>query len=492
MNHLLSQISQLLAYDPASPMLFNTGMFMVLFVIFMFLYLLVRGYRVVKMLLVIAFSLYFYYKSGSWCVYILCGVCVSDYVLGLLLGWFKRDILRRAVVALNVLVNVGMLVYFKYFNLLYEAFCSIVSTSFEPLDVILPAGISFFTFRSISYIVDVYRGDMKPCRNFLDYFFFLTFFPPLLAGPVVRARDMLGQIRENPSATREMISEGLFLIMTGLVKKVMIADYISTNFVDRIFDNPALYSGFENLMGAIGFTVQLYCDFSGYSDMAIGLALLMGYRFKINFDAPFKSQSPTEFWRRWHISLSTWLRDYVYIPLGGNRRGRARAYFNQFITMVIGGFWHGAAWMYVIWGAYHGLLLVAHKALRSMWKLPEWLVGRPEIKALNVALTFMLVVVGFTLFRAPDLETVALMGSQILGDFHMSVLPQFVEGYMLIVGALVVSMVAHFTPRSWTTGTAKIYDVLPIAFQAAVLAIVIFLVIQTRQSEIVPFIYLQY
>ena len=188
-------------------------------------------------------------------------------------------------------------------------------TSFEPLDVILPAGISFFTFRSISYMVDVYRGDLEPCRNFLDYFFFLTFFPPLLAGPVVRARDMLGQIRENPSATREMISEGLFLIMTGLVKKVMIADYISANFVDRIFDNPALYSGFENLMGAIGFTVQLYCDFSGYSDMAIGLALLMGYRFKINFDAPFKSQSPTEFWRRWHISLSTWLRDYVYIPL---------------------------------------------------------------------------------------------------------------------------------------------------------------------------------
>ena len=189
MNHLLSQISQLLAYDPASPMLFNTGMFMVLFVIFMFLYLLVRGYRVVKMLLVIAFSLYFYYKSGSWCVYILCGVCVSDYVLGLLLGWFKRDILRRAVVALNVLVNVGMLVYFKYFNLLYEAFCSIVSTSFEPLDVILPAGISFFTFRSISYIVDVYRGDMKPCRNFLDYFFSSPFFrlclPARLCEPAI-------------------------------------------------------------------------------------------------------------------------------------------------------------------------------------------------------------------------------------------------------------------------------------------------------------------
>ena len=492
MNHLLSQIPQLLAYDPAQPMLFNTGLFLVLFVIFMFLYLVVKGHRLLKMLLVIAFSLYFYYKSGSWCVYILCGVCVSDYALGRLLGVTRRDIWRRAIVLLNVGVNVGMLVYFKYFNLLYEAFCSIVSTSFEPLDVILPAGISFFTFRSISYMVDVYRGDLEPCRNFLDYFFFLTFFPPLLAGPVVRARDMLGQIRENPSATREMISEGLFLIMTGLVKKVMIADYISANFVDRIFDNPALYSGFENLMGAIGFTVQLYCDFSGYSDMAIGLALLMGYRFKINFDAPFKSQSPTEFWRRWHISLSTWLRDYVYIPLGGNRHGRARAYLNQFLTMVIGGFWHGASWMYVIWGAYHGLLLVAHKVISKVWKLPEWLAGRPEVKVLNIAITFMLVVAGFTLFRAPDLETVAVMGQQIFGDFHLSVLPQFVEGYILIVGALVASMAAHFTPRSWTTGTARVYEVMPVAFQAAILALVIFLVIQTRQSEIVPFIYLQY
>ena len=492
MNHLLSQIPQLLAYDPAQPMLFNTGLFLVLFVIFMFLYLVVKGHRLLKMLLVIAFSLYFYYKSGSWCVYILCGVCVSDYALGRLLGVTRRDIWRRAIVLLNVGVNVGMLVYFKYFNLLYEAFCSIVSTSFEPLDVILPAVISFFTFRSISYMVDVYRGDLEPCRNFLDYFFFLTFFPPLLAGPVVRARDMLGQIRENPSATREMISEGLFLIMTGLVKKVMIADYISANFVDRIFDNPALYSGFENLMGAIGFTVQLYCDFSGYSDMAIGLALLMGYRFKINFDAPFKSQSPTEFWRRWHISLSTWLRDYVYIPLGGNRHGRARAYLNQFLTMVIGGFWHGASWMYVIWGAYHGLLLVAHKVISKVWKLPEGLAGRPEVKVLNIAITFMLVVAGFTLFRAPDLETVAVMGQQIFGDFHLSVLPQFVEGYILIVGALVASMAAHFTPRSWTTGTARVYEVMPVAFQAAILALVIFLVIQTRQSEIVPFIYLQY
>ncbi|MDE6854591.1 MAG: MBOAT family protein [Muribaculaceae bacterium] len=489
---MLDRLVELLAYNPAEPMLFNTGLFLVLFVLFITAYQLVRGHRRIKMMLVIAFSLYFYYKSGGACVLILCGVCLSDYWLGRWLGVARPDGLRRAIVTLNVLINTGMLVYFKYFNLLADALCSIAGSSFDPLDIILPAGISFFTFRSISYMTDIYRGDLQPCRSLLDYTFFLTFFPPLLAGPVVRAKDMLGQIAGNPTATPAMISEGLFLIMTGLVKKVVIADYISANFVDRIFENPALYTGFENLMGAVGFTVQLYCDFSGYSDMAIGLALLLGYRFKENFAAPFKSQSPTEFWRRWHISLSTWLRDYVYIPLGGNRKGRARAYFNQFITMVIGGLWHGASWMYVIWGAYHGLLLVLHKAIRQIWRLPESARGRLDIRLANIAVTFALVVIGFTVFRAPSLDTVGVMFSQIVNDFHLSVAPQFVEGYILIVAALTIGLVAHFTPREWTTGSTQAYVAMPVMWQAALLAAVIFLVIQTRQSELVPFIYLQY
>lgn len=492
MNETLSAISELLRYDAAQPMLFNTGLFLVLFVIFLVFYQLVRGHRRIKMLLTIAFSLFFYYKSGAWCVLILCGVVLSDFLLGLWMGAARNDMVRRAIVALNVAANVAMLVYFKYFNLLFEAFASITGSTFDPLDVILPAGISFFTFRSISYIVDLYRHELEPCRSLLDYAFFLTFFPPLLAGPVVRAKDMLGQIRENPVASYAMISEGLFLIMTGLVKKVVIADYISANFVDRIFDNPALYTGFENLMGAIGFTVQLYCDFSGYSDMAIGLALLLGYRFKDNFNAPFKAQSPTEFWRRWHISLSTWLRDYIYIPLGGNRKGRGRAYLNQFLTMLIGGLWHGASWMYVIWGAYHGLLLIAHKSIRRVWHLPEKLTGCPLIKVTNILITFTLIVIGFAIFRAPSLETAATMATQIFSDFHASVAPQFVDGYLLICAAIALSLIAHFTPKSWTTGAIRAYNALPVVMQASVLALIIFLVIQTRQSELVPFIYLQY
>ncbi len=492
MEVLLNRLHDILVYDASAPMLFNTGLFLVLFVLFLLVYHSLKRFRNAKMLVVIAFSLYFYYKSSAECVFILIGVCLSDYLLGLWLGRLKRNWKRRLIVALNVVLNVGMLVWFKYFNLLAEAFASITSTRFDPLEIILPAGISFFTFRSISYMVDIYRREIEPCRNLLDYTFFLTFFPPLLAGPVVRAKDMLPQIKANAMPSRRKTSEGLFLIMTGLIKKVVIADYISGNFVDRIFDNPALYSGFENLMGCVGFTIQLYCDFSGYSDMAIGLALMLGYRFKINFDAPFKSQNPTEFWRRWHISLSLWLRDYLYIPLGGNRKGKFRAYFNQFITMVLGGLWLGASWMYIIWGAYHGLLLVLHKTVRSIWRLPENMRGRADIKAFNILLTFALIVVGFTFFRAPSLETVVMIGEQIAGNFHIDIAGQFVESYMMIVAAMALGYIAHMTPKTWTAGASQEYMSMAAIWQALLLAVVLFVVVQTRQSDLVPFIYLQY
>jgi D-alanyl-lipoteichoic acid acyltransferase DltB (MBOAT superfamily) len=492
MEEFFISLRNILAYNPAEPMLFNTGLFLVLFTAFLLLYHAVKGHRKLKALIVIAFSLYFYYKSSADCVFILAGVCLSDYLLGLWLDRTGRRWLRRLIVGINVAVNLGMLVYFKYINLIGSALASIAGSSFDPLDVILPAGISFFTFRSISYMVDIYRGQLKACRNFLDYAFFLTFFPPLLAGPVVRAKDMLPQIASGGQPSREMTSEGLFLIMTGLIKKVVVADYISSNFVDRIFDNPLLYSGFENSMGCIGFTIQLYCDFSGYSDMAIGLALLLGYRFKDNFMAPFKSQSPSEFWSRWHISLSTWLRDYLYIPLGGNRRGKARMHMNLIATMALGGLWHGASWMYVIWGLYNGFLLVAHKILHRIWRLPESLKGTAVVKVANIAITFTLMVVGFTIFRAPSMQTVSEIATQIFTNFHLSVAPQFIEGYAMIVLAMFLGLAAHMAPRRWTLSASGAYVTMPVYWQAALLAAALFFVVQARQSEIVPFIYLQY
>lgn len=491
-NINIDSLKSILLYDPARPLLFNTGLFLILFVLFLCVYRILRYTNTLRKLFVIAFSLYFYYKSSAESCFILLGVCLSDYLLGLCMGAAKANWVRRLIIGLNVCANVAMLVYFKYTNMLLSTFANITSTHFDALDIILPAGISFFTFRSISYLVDVYRGQMEPCRNLMDYTFYLTFFPPLLAGPVVRAKDMLPQVRSNPVATDAMVGEALFLIMMGLVKKVIIADYISGNFVDRIFDNPSLYSGFENLMGCIGFTLQLYCDFSGYSDMAIGIALLLGFRFKPNFDAPFKSQNPTEFWRRWHISLSSWLRDYIYIPLGGNRKGKFRQRINLMATMLIGGLWHGASWMYMLWGAYHGTLLVIHKAVSKVWRAPSFLRGTFFLRAVNVAITFTLVVIGFTFFRASGPEALGQMATQIFTDFRPSIAGQFVEAYMLIVVAIGAGYMMHFTPRVWTTGATRVYAAMPVIIQAVLLSIVLFLVIQTRQSDLVPFIYLQY
>jgi len=478
----------ILAYDKANPLLFNTGLFLMLFTAFIAVYQACRRWPRAKMVFVILFSLYFYYKSSAECCFILLGVCVSDFVLGRLMGIASRQA-QRWIIALNVALNLGMLVYFKYFNLLLDTFASISGTNFDALDIILPAGISFFTFRSISYMVDIYRGQMQPCRDFLDYCFFLTFFPPLLAGPVVRAKDMLPQIEARPQATRAQVSEGLFLIILGLIKKVIVADYISGNFVDRIFENPSLYTGLENVFGAFGFTLQLYCDFSGYSDMAIGLALLLGYRFKDNFNAPFKSQNPTEFWKRWHISLSSWLMDYLYIPLGGNRKGKHRQRINLMATMLLGGLWHGASWMYVLWGGYHGALLVGHKALKEKGWLPKqgaWM--RPA----SIMLTLVLVVIGFTFFRAPSVQTITDMYTAIFTNFHPEVLPQFITGYALVVSIIVIAFAIHFLPGHWLHSVRDAYAGLHWTAQATILAIVIFIVIQARQSSLVPFIYLQY
>jgi D-alanyl-lipoteichoic acid acyltransferase DltB (MBOAT superfamily) len=487
------RLRAVLTYDPASPLLFNTSLFMLLIVGLLVVYRMLRQGSAARMVCVMLFSLYFYYKSSAECCFILLGVGVSDYILGRLLGAARRSWARRGIVALNVLMNVGMLGYFKYTNLLLSTIAAVQGNPFDALDIILPAGISFFTFRSISYIVDIYRGTIRPETNFLNYLFFITFFPPLLAGPVVRAADMLPQIRRRPTATRAMVGAGLFLIITGLVKKVVIADYISGNFVDRVFDNPSMFTGLENLLAVYGFTLQLYCDFSGYSDMAIGLALLLGYSFKDNFNAPFKSQNPTEWWRRWHISLSTWLRDYLYIPMGGSRCATWRSYLNQFNTMLIGGLWHGASWMYIIWGAWNGLLLVVHKALHKAFKAPEG-VSRNQWwrRVANVFITFNLMAFGFMFFRARSLEQVGQMLTQMACNFHASVAYQLVEGYMTVMLVMLMGYLLHFAPSSWTNSLRTRFSALSPVWQAIILAIVVLLIIQVRSSRIVPFIYLQY
>ena len=393
LGEITDKIVQLLQYDPVSPLIFSSGLFLFLFGGFTFFYQFMRREVMLRIVYVTLFSLYFYYKTSGFFFLLLIAVSVSDFLIGKGIARSDRQGLRKGLLALSVALDIGLLIYFKYTNF----FIGIVNglSGHHWLDfqnIFLPVGISFFVFQSISYTADIYRRRIEPLGMWIDYIFFLSFFPQLVAGPIVRARDFIPQIRQNPlTVTREMFGTGIFLILSGLFKKAIISDYISLNFVDRVFDDPLLYSGFENLMGLYGYALQIYCDFSGYSDMAIGLASMFGFRFGKNFDYPYVSQSITEFWRRWHISLGAWFRDYVYIPCGGSRAGTVRTIANLLLVWLLTGIWHGANWTFLLWGVYYGVLLILEKFVlrRALEHLPG---------LLRHVLTLLLVLIGWVFF----------------------------------------------------------------------------------------------
>ena len=290
-----NKLVDVLTYDPQQPLIFSSGLFVFLFLAFSLVYVALRNQTTARLLFVSVFSYYFYYKSSGFYFFLLGIVTVTDFIIARVMEHTEAKSKRKLLVLLSLCVNLGLLCYFKYTNFFYEMLAPLWGGSFSALDIFLPVGISFFTFQSLSYTIDVYRGDLKPLHNLLDYIFYVSFFPQLVAGPIVRARDFIPQIRQPLFVSNEMFGQGVFFILSGLFKKAVISDYISVNFVERIFENPSLYSGLENLFGVYGYALQIYCDFSGYSDMAIGLALLLGFRFPINFNSPYKSDSVTEF-----------------------------------------------------------------------------------------------------------------------------------------------------------------------------------------------------
>ena len=488
----LSRLLEVFTYQPQAPMIFSSGIFLWLFAAFVPLYLLLRHHFTARLLFVTAFSYYFYYKSSGFYFFLLAVVTVSDFLIARMMERSSSRGRRKAWVVLSLAVNLGLLCYFKYTNFLGEAFASLLGGQFAPLDIFLPVGISFFTFQSLSYTIDVYRGEIKPLRNLLDYAFYVSFFPQLVAGPIVRAKDFLPQIRRPLFVTREMFGRGVFLILSGLFKKAVISDYISVNFVERIFDNPSLYSGVENLMGVYGYALQIYCDFSGYSDMAIGLALLLGFRFNINFDSPYKSASVTEFWRRWHISLSGWLRDYLYISLGGNRKGKLRQYFNLIVTMFLGGLWHGASWNFVLWGMLHGVALALHKWWMGVTGRPKGVQPRGFRRFLGAVVTFHFVCFCWIFFRNADFGTSVDMLRQIFTAFTPGLLPQLVSGYWEVFALMGLGFFLHFVPASWERAGERVVTALPLVGKALLLVLLIYVVIQMKSADIQPFIYFQF
>lgn len=484
----INRVGKMLLYDPTAPMLFSSGLFWLLAIFFLPVYALLKNSRAKMIIFVVGFSLYFYYKSSGIFFLMLIGTSLIDWVLSKLIAKTEGGRGRLALMWLSICISLSVLGYFKYANFFLWNWNQMVSGNFQPLDIILPVGISFYTFQSISYVVDVYKRRIKPTDTWLEYLFFLSFFPALVAGPIVRADYFLPQLKENRHSSRAEIYGGLWLIIIGIVKKAIIADYIA-QYNDLIFNDPEFYTGVQTLMGVLGYTMQIYCDFSGYSDMAIGLALMMGFRLGINFDSPYQSRNLTEFWRRWHISLSSWLRDYLYIPLGGNRKGVLRTYLNNFLTMLIGGLWHGAAWKFVFWGAMHGIGLAVHKACKPMLdKVPDNFATR----FVSWAITFIYVSLLWVFFRAADFEQSLLIIKNIGIDFEWNQIPQFINirpEWSIMMGTLILF---HFIPQRMADKFQAWFVSSPWVVKLLCFVVVVQLVIEYMSEEVAPFIYFQF
>jgi alginate O-acetyltransferase complex protein AlgI len=494
--------------DSGRPFIFTSPDFWIFFLLVLAVYSLVYRKLIVRNMFLFLISLFFYYKTGGLYLSLLILVIIVDYTVGLLISKSEKKHLRRLFLLISLISNLGILAYFKYTGFFIDTFNSLFDTelrvtdvfsqfvnnnfgtSFDITTIVLPIGISFFTFQSISYTIDVYRKKVDPVRNILDFGFYVSFFPQLVAGPIVRASEFIPQIYLKYNLSKREFSHALFLILKGLIKKIIISDFIASNFIDRVFDTPSLYSGFENLMAVYGYGLQIYCDFSGYTDIAIGLGLLLGFRLPVNFNSPYKASSISDFWKRWHISLSRWLKDYLYIPLGGNRRGKIRTFMNLFITMVLGGLWHGASLRFVIWGALHGFGLMVNKMFENI--IPDKFITGRFFRAVSVFLTFQFVSFCWIFFRADGMDQIVLILRQIGENFSPGSYLEILPAYGKVFGLILTGYIIHLLPEKLKESYRGIFIRFPMIVKLAVVLIIAILLYQAAGSKIEPFIYFRF
>lgn len=452
-------------------------------------------------------SFFFYYKTGGWFTILLAFSAISNFAWGILIGQGKKQFHRKFGLVSGIVLNLFILIYFKYaffltkllnsitgkifenYNYLASFWNNIADTSINTHEIILPIGISFFTFQAISYLVDVYRNDAEVVNNIFDFSFYLSFFPQLVAGPIVRASNFVPQLYRPYIITKREFSHALFLILGGLLKKLILSDYLAINIIDRVFDSPGSYSGAENLMAVYGYALQIYGDFSGYTDIAIGVALLLGFKLPINFNSPYKAISLSDFWHRWHISLSTWLRDYLYIPLGGNQKGIFRTYINLFITMILGGLWHGANIRFVIWGGIHGIGLIIEKLFSP---LKRKLSGGKASQLIFIFFTFNLVCFGWIFFRAESQSQLWQMLNQLWYSFHFNHLLSLVNAYPLVLSVMGIGFLTHWLPDKWHELIRGKYIELPLWIELVVILLVLLIIHLFFRTDIQPFIYFRF
>jgi alginate O-acetyltransferase complex protein AlgI len=432
-----------------------------------------------------------FYGAFEWAYCLLLGFSIlANQAFALAIHRQADERRQRAILAVAVVVNLGVLAYYKYTDFFIESVSSTleavgVETGWVPLQIVLPVAISFFTFQALSYVIDVFRGDAEP-SPLLDFAVYLSFFPHLVAGPIVRARELLPQLKERADPRRVNSALAFRLIIAGLFKKVVISSFVSAAIVDDVFAVPGQYRSWEILVAIYAYAIQIYADFSGYTDIAIGCALLLGLRFPQNFDAPYAATSMQDFWRKWHMTLSFWLRDYLYIPLGGNKGTENRRDLNLFLTMLIGGFWHGAAWTFVVWGAIHGVALAGERRILAAREAAGKVPGRWS-PVIRWVVTFHIVCLGWVFFRAESFGHAfellwRLVAAPGIGS---TVTP-------MLVFVIALMIASQFVPTDWVDQAQAAFSRSVPAVQAVTLAVGLLLVDSLGPEGVPPFIYFQF
>lgn len=552
----MNRLKDIFTFSEDFPLIFTQANFWIFFAVIYFIFALIYKRTALRNAYLFLISLFFYYKTSGLFIGILIFSTLVDFFIGRTI-YRSNDQLKRKILAItSVCVNLFVLCYFKYayfftdsFNFLFHTDIHVfnwlahwgngfANQNYFTVDkIILPVGISFYTFQTISYSIDIYRGNLKPLKSIVDFGFFVSFFPQLVAGPIVRAESFVPQINKPTSISVSDFNSGTYMILKGLVKKMLFADFIAMHFLDRVFDAPEMFSGFANVMAMIGYSLQIYGDFSGYTDIAIGLALLMGFQLPKNFNSPYKAVSTADFWRRWHISLSTWLRDYLYIPLGGNRKGSTASYIilgiiflgimigygntytyiiiptvailgvlglyfsptaekyintniNLMLTMLIGGLWHGASWKFVIWGGLNGLGLVVYKFWRKVspyensthWLVHVW----------KLFLTFIFITFTRIYFRSESMEHIRRWYHQVANNMDWAHAWEILVHYQMVFWVMLAGYITHWLPQPTKDTLELWYGKSPAVLKVSYAVVVGVLCYQAFSTDFQPFIYFQF
>ena len=552
---MIDFLKDIFAFNQDNPLIFTRLNFWVFFAVVLMGYSILYKKNPLRNTYLFLVSIFFYYKTGGLFFIILIFSTLVDFFIGKAIFRAETKHNKKLWLALSITVNLGVLAFFKYDYFLTETFNSLFGTHFEVVThaakwsnalfgthfdlgkILPPVGISFFTFQTISYSIDVFQGKIEPVKRLTDFGFYVSFFPQLVAGPIVRAADFIPQLYRNYKLSQYEFGYGTYLILKGLTKKILIGDFIAVNLIDRVFANPSSFSGFENLSALFGYSLQVYCDFSGYTDIAIGVALLMGFYLPKNFNSPYKATNVGEFWKRWHMSLSSWLRDYLYIPMGGNRRASLFTYIslgvvllfvvlisgkiillpvflgiiatiwiltlifpgikltvstniNLMMTMLLGGLWHGSSWMFVIWGGLNGLGLVIYK----FWKKisPYENSNHWAVHAWKVIFTFCFITFTRTWFRGESMQSTYAMLSQIAHNFGWAVVPTMLVSYGKVLIIMCLGLIIHWLPEKVKVSYRDWFIRRPLYQKIGISALLVFIIYQSVSAGQQPFIYFQF